>query len=219
MSRSPHSLATSSHSRRARGSSPCSRAARPAATDELAERLGLHPNGVRVHLERLAGDGLVERAREREGAADRATHGRSHRSAARRRALAAYADLGRWLARAITSGRRVTAIEAHRARDRARAGADAARPARREALPRVLAALGFQPRRDCGGRPDGSPPARQLPLPRRGARERRRRLHAAPRDHPGCSTLRRARREACALRATRPRPRGLRDRAQGAGRR
>src|SRR4051812_30297628 len=26
---------------------------RPASTDELAERLELHPNGVRVHLERL----------------------------------------------------------------------------------------------------------------------------------------------------------------------
>jgi predicted ArsR family transcriptional regulator len=39
---------------------------RPAGTAELAERLGLHPNGVRVHLERLLDAGLVARARARQ---------------------------------------------------------------------------------------------------------------------------------------------------------
>ena len=38
---------------------------RPAGTAELADRLGLHPNGIRLHLERLAEDGLVERTRVR----------------------------------------------------------------------------------------------------------------------------------------------------------
>ncbi|MGH2895367.1 MAG: helix-turn-helix transcriptional regulator [Solirubrobacteraceae bacterium] len=38
---------------------------RPAPTEELADRVGLHPNGVRVNLERLAEDGLVTRHRER----------------------------------------------------------------------------------------------------------------------------------------------------------
>ena len=38
---------------------------RPAPTEELAERLGLHPNGVRAHLERLRKVGLVSRERER----------------------------------------------------------------------------------------------------------------------------------------------------------
>ena len=38
---------------------------RPAPTIELAERLGLHPNGVRAHLERLQDAGLVRRERER----------------------------------------------------------------------------------------------------------------------------------------------------------
>ncbi|MGH2876397.1 MAG: helix-turn-helix domain-containing protein, partial [Solirubrobacteraceae bacterium] len=38
---------------------------RPAGTVELAEALGLHPNGVRVHLERMERAGLVERARVR----------------------------------------------------------------------------------------------------------------------------------------------------------
>src|SRR5215217_939425 len=39
---------------------------RPAATDELAQRLDLHPNGIRLHLERLEADGLVLRERERQ---------------------------------------------------------------------------------------------------------------------------------------------------------
>jgi len=38
---------------------------RPASTDELAEQLGLHPNGVRVHLERLHDAELVVRTRSR----------------------------------------------------------------------------------------------------------------------------------------------------------
>lgn len=38
---------------------------RPAGTDELAKELGLHPNGVRLHLEALHDAGLVERERER----------------------------------------------------------------------------------------------------------------------------------------------------------
>src|SRR5450759_274096 len=38
---------------------------RPAGTAELAERLELHPNGVRVHLERLEQAGLVTRSRDR----------------------------------------------------------------------------------------------------------------------------------------------------------
>jgi predicted ArsR family transcriptional regulator len=36
---------------------------RPATTDELAERLGRHPNGVRVHLDRLLSAGLLVRTR------------------------------------------------------------------------------------------------------------------------------------------------------------
>src|SRR5436190_21887887 len=35
---------------------------RPAETVELAERLGLHPNGVRIHLERLEAAKLVARS-------------------------------------------------------------------------------------------------------------------------------------------------------------
>lgn len=74
----------------------------PAQTDEIAGHLGLHPNGVRRHLERLEEGGFVNRDQTREG------QGRPrdvwtvspgvHPSGRRPRA---YADLARWLARAI----------------------------------------------------------------------------------------------------------------------
>src|SRR4051794_33175137 len=77
---------------------------RPASTGELAERLGLHPNGVRLHLERLRESGLLARERVRHG------RGRPRDMwaiAAGARpggeAPSAYGDLGRWLARAIPS--------------------------------------------------------------------------------------------------------------------
>ena len=36
---------------------------RAASTDELAGRLGIHPNGARAHLQRMRDAGLVERRR------------------------------------------------------------------------------------------------------------------------------------------------------------
>ena len=75
---------------------------RPAGTVELAERLELHPNGVRIHLERMEQAGLVERARVRDRrgrppdawtiSADAPPGGSDPR---------AYQALGRWLARAF----------------------------------------------------------------------------------------------------------------------
>lgn len=79
---------------------------RPAGTEELAERLDLHPNGVRVHLERMREAGLLERHRER-------------RSIGRPRDMwsiapgaqpgggppRGYADVGRWLAQIVSSGK------------------------------------------------------------------------------------------------------------------
>ena len=87
---------------------------RPAGTVELAERLDLRPNGVRVHLDRLERAGLVARDRARQArgrprdawtiAPDARPGGESPR---------AYADLGRWLARAMRSGLRgLRAVEA-----------------------------------------------------------------------------------------------------------
>lgn len=75
---------------------------RPAGTVELAERLELHPNGIRSHLERMEQAGLVDRARVRDRrgrppdawmiSADARPGGSAPRG---------YQDLGRWLARAL----------------------------------------------------------------------------------------------------------------------
>lgn len=119
---------------------------RAAETGELAERLGLHPNGVRVHLERLQDAGLVARSRVPQPrgrprdawviAAGARPGGDQPR---------AYADLGRWLARALpsTSNARpdVDAVGAAIGRELSpRDGAPGGDP-----LVTVLSALGFQP--------------------------------------------------------------------------
>src|SRR5688572_26200437 len=76
---------------------------RPASTDELAELLELHPNGVRVHLERLHDVGLVARDRERR------TRGRprdvwviSPDAQPGGDPPTGYAELARWLVRSMT---------------------------------------------------------------------------------------------------------------------
>jgi len=119
---------------------------RPAGTFELAERLKLHPNGVRIHLERMEEAGLVDRARIRDGrgrppdawtiSADARPGGSDPRG---------YQDLGRWLARALqASPRGLSGIE------------ETGRQIGRELAPRdtnddggafkaSLTALGFQP--------------------------------------------------------------------------
>jgi predicted ArsR family transcriptional regulator len=87
---------------------------RPAATDELAERLGLHPNGVRLHLERMLDAGLIERRRER------ISRGRprdmwvvSHEARPGGDPPTSYADLARWLVRALAgNGTRIRDVEA-----------------------------------------------------------------------------------------------------------
>ena len=135
---------------------------RPAGTEELAERLGLHPNGVRIHLERLRDAGLVvgERTRQPRGrprnmwtiASDARPGGE---------APSGYAQLGSWLARAVQSSgaslRRVEAtgreIGRELAPDRtgladvhAAGGAGEAE----ECMHAALASLGFQPQREPG---------------------------------------------------------------------
>lgn len=119
---------------------------RAAGTVELAERLDLHPNGVRVHLDRLREAGLVTRSRASQ------PRGRPRDAwiiapGARPggNAPSAYADLGRWLVRALPS------------RDNAQPDVEAVGEAiGRELAPRdaapeddplatTLSALGFQP--------------------------------------------------------------------------
>lgn len=129
---------------------------RPAGTDELAERLGLHPNGVRVHLERMREAGLVTRERIRQPrgrprdlwaiSADADPGGAPP---------SAYADLGRWLARAIVPGRAGLRAVERTGREVGRDLApDAAAATPEERMRAALVALGFQPERRsaAGGR-------------------------------------------------------------------
>lgn len=130
---------------------------RPASTEELAERLALHPNGVRLHLARLREAGLVVRER-------------SPRAPGRPRDMwliapdarptgeppTGYANLGRWLARVISPSQRTlrTVEETGRqiGRDLGPKTAGEAGPAE-TSMHAQLVALGFQPRRevDSGG--------------------------------------------------------------------
>ena len=124
---------------------------RPAGTEELAERLGLHPNGVRLHLERLRKASLVVRERTRQSrgrprdmwviAPDAQPTGEPPTG---------YADLGRWLARAISSGRTsLRSVEATgRQIGRALGPKAALEPgSAEESMHAGLVSLGFQPRR------------------------------------------------------------------------
>jgi predicted ArsR family transcriptional regulator len=125
---------------------------RPAGTEELAERLALHPNGVRLHLERLRKSGLVTRERTRQArgrprdmwliAPDAQPGGEPPTG---------YADLGRWLARAINPGRTtLRAVEAtgrQIGRDLA-PRADGPSGSAEETMRAGLVSLGFQPQRE-----------------------------------------------------------------------
>jgi predicted ArsR family transcriptional regulator len=120
---------------------------RAAGTVELAEQLRLHPNGVRLHLERMERDGLVLRAsdpqprgRPRDAwkiAPDARPGGRSPR---------AYTDLVRWLARATGSGSRGLRGIENAGREIGRELAPSEGTAGEDALRTALTALGFQPR-------------------------------------------------------------------------
>lgn len=136
---------------------------RPAGTVELAERLQLHPNGIRLHLERLAQAGLIERARVKQArgrppdawtiASDAEPGGRAPQ---------AYQDLGRWLARALKAQpgglRRIEHTGREIGRELASGREIGRQPASRDAscdpdaFETSLIALGFQPtitRRDA----------------------------------------------------------------------
>jgi predicted ArsR family transcriptional regulator len=120
---------------------------RPAGTVELAEQLGLHPNGVRIHLERLQRDGLLVRESEPQPrgrprdvwkiAPDAHPGGR---------APSAYSDLVRWLARATGSGSRgLRGIEAA-GREIGQELAVRQGTTGEAAFQTTLTSLGFQPR-------------------------------------------------------------------------
>lgn len=123
---------------------------RPAPTEELAERVGLHPNGVRVHLERMTEDGLVTRHRERLARGrPRDTWSISPDAQPGGAPPTAYAELARWLARTLTTihtrARDVEAVGREIGRELP-VGDEGALPEQR--FHEVLASLGFQPERE-----------------------------------------------------------------------
>ena len=119
---------------------------RPAGTEELARRLGLHANGVRIHLDRLLEAGLVVRRHQpRPRGRPRAEWSVSPDAAPGGAPPRAYGDLARWLARAIPP-------RPSRLRDVERTGRDIGREIAPTgatsvdaALRDTLTGLGFQP--------------------------------------------------------------------------
>lgn len=121
---------------------------RAAGTVELAERLDLHPNGVRNHLERMEQAGLVARERARKSTPGRPPDGWTIAPDARPggERPRAYTDLGRWLARVIPprpgSLRNVEAAGREIGRELAPVNPETGGI---DALQSTLVALGFQP--------------------------------------------------------------------------
>jgi predicted ArsR family transcriptional regulator len=121
---------------------------RPASTEELAERLGLHPNGVRTHLERLSEAGLVVRGREpRPRGRPRDSWSIDPQAGPSGDPPGAYADLSRWLVRIASRQSRVGEVEStgreigRELSERGEAGSP------EERMHRALATLGFRPAR------------------------------------------------------------------------
>ncbi|HEX3615108.1 MAG TPA: helix-turn-helix domain-containing protein [Solirubrobacteraceae bacterium] len=124
---------------------------RPAATEELAEELGLHPNGIRIHLERLLKAGLVERRLERiDRGRPRDTWTISADAQPGGDPPTGYASLSRWLVRSlVASGARVRDLEATgRGIGQGLAAEYQGAGSAEQALFDGLAALGFQPVRE-----------------------------------------------------------------------
>ncbi|HMS72307.1 MAG TPA: helix-turn-helix domain-containing protein [Baekduia sp.] len=79
---------------------------RPAHTNELADSVGLHPNGVRLHLEQLVSAGLVARTRPIQGVGrPRDLWSVAPGARPSGEAPTAYADIAGWLAAVTASGR------------------------------------------------------------------------------------------------------------------
>lgn len=127
---------------------------RPAGTEELAERLKLHPNGVRLHLDRLLEAGLVVRRRApRPRGRPRDEWSLSAEALPGGDPPQAYGDLARWLARAIPPTRsRLRDVE-RTGREIGREIAPSAAASTEDALRDTMTGLGFQPlleRRESG---------------------------------------------------------------------
>lgn len=118
---------------------------RPASTRELGDAVGLHVNGVRRHLERLAEAGLVERTRARRGRGrPRDEWAIAPGAEPSREPAHPYLDLARWLAA-------TTEPTSARVRDAERVGREIGRslvpegaPSSAEGFRRLLGRLGFR---------------------------------------------------------------------------
>lgn len=121
---------------------------RPAGTDELAESLQLHPNGVRVHLDILETGGLVVRQRVRQARGRPRDEWTVNPTASPGgRSPSGYAELGLWLVRALVDAkvgvRSVEATGRTIGRELAKSRADGRTP--EQQLHGALTGLGFQP--------------------------------------------------------------------------
>ena len=123
---------------------------RPASTEELAAELGLHPNGVRLHLERLLEEGLVERRRERQARGrPRDSWTISPDAQPGGDPPTSYASLSRWLVQAlITRGARVADMEETGRLIGRGLAADHPGARDEQMLFDTLTTLGFQPERE-----------------------------------------------------------------------
>lgn len=121
----------------------------PVRTDDVARELGMHPNGVRRHLERLNEVGLIERRRQRGGRGrpgDRWVVAADASPAGKR--PTAYAELAIWLAELVPNTPAAIRRAEEIGRRIGRSLAPAAGPAGGslgEAFGDTFAALGFQP--------------------------------------------------------------------------
>ncbi|HEX5191166.1 MAG TPA: helix-turn-helix domain-containing protein [Solirubrobacteraceae bacterium] len=127
---------------------------RPASTEELAEELGLHPNGIRLHLERLQEAGLVQRRRERLARGrPRDTWTVSPDARPGGDPPTDYAALARWLVRSLAAnGTRVRDMEATGRRVGRELAADEDDRAGEQRLFDTLTSLGFAPEREPLGK-------------------------------------------------------------------
>jgi len=121
---------------------------RGAGTEEIATTLGLHPNGVRVHLDRLLEAQLVLRDREkRSRGRPRDVWTISPQARPAGEPPTAYANLGRWLVRVVQdAGTSPADVEA----TGMRIGRDLGAAPSEGGFEAALSALGFQPRREAG---------------------------------------------------------------------
>ena len=126
---------------------------RPAATDELARTLELHPNGVRQHLEILAKASMVVREREKVGRGrPRDVWAIDPEAKPGGSSPTGYAELSRWLVQAIRGGD----VDPERIEERGREIGVELADRGGNADPEVrfhdaLAAMGFNPSRKPGG--------------------------------------------------------------------